>query len=184
MFLATIALAKRLAHLLTGYLGGDVRVDLKQRSFKQNSRRGLTAGFMSIAVYAAITQLGISQISVVEPAQTPAFELAQTSESEPEVIVRALLDAMQANDAERIRSLFDANASQAYGDEPAKSGEEFFRWLDSDIIQREGRVENAQLAVDGSEVVVSQYQSRGYTSEANFLLTVKNGRIASWRMRY
>ncbi|WP_158535033.1 nuclear transport factor 2-like protein [Acaryochloris thomasi] len=92
---------------------------------------------------------------------------------------------MQTNDAERIRSLFDANASQAYGDGAAKSGEAFFRWLDSDIIERQGRVENAQLAVNGNEVVVTgQYRSIGYASEANFLLTVENGRIINWRMRY
>lgn len=145
----------------------------------------LTATFTSIVIYVAIPQCGSTQTPLTELAQVPASERAQTRESEPEVIVRALLDAMQTNNAERIRSLFDDNASQAYGNGSAKSGEAFFRWLDSDIIQREGRVENAQLIVKGNEVVVTgQYQSRGYTSEANFLMTVENGRIISWRMRY
>ncbi|MEE4376699.1 MAG: nuclear transport factor 2 family protein [Candidatus Competibacteraceae bacterium] len=118
-------------------------------------------------------------------ASEPQGESDQAPSTEPRAVVTALIDAMQANDAERIRSLFDANASQAYGDGPAKSGAAFFSWLDSDIINRQGRVENAQLAVDGNQVVVTgQYRSRGYTSAANFLMTVENGRITSWRMRY
>lgn len=112
-------------------------------------------------------------------------EAVAGASSEPKAVVSALIEAMETNDGERIRSLFDDNASQAYGDGSPRSGEAFFRWLDSDIIDREGRVENAQLAVDGNEVFVTgQYQSRGYTSAANFLLTVENGRIVSWRMRY
>jgi len=45
---------------------------------------------------------------------------------------------MLPNDGEKIRSsCFAANASQAlWAMEQAKSGEAFFRWLDSDIIQR------------------------------------------------
>ncbi|NJL49600.1 MAG: hypothetical protein HC929_21910 [Leptolyngbyaceae cyanobacterium SM2_5_2] len=64
-------------------------------------------------------------------------------------------------------------------------GRRFFSWLESDIIEREGRVEDPQLTVDGNEVVVTgQYQSRGYQSAANFLITVEGGLITSWRMRY
>jgi len=110
---------------------------------------------------------------------------ASLPSAEPATVVEALLEAMPANDAERIRSLFDADASQAYGDGTPKSGPEFFRWLESDIIERGGRVENARLETDGDEVVVTGlYRSRGYESEANFLLTVENGLITSWRMRY
>lgn len=185
MILTTIALAMRLAHLRTEHPVGDVQACPSLRCCGRNRRGGLTATFAGIVVYAAIPQCGSPQTPLTEPAQVPASESAQTLESEPEAIVGELLDAMQTNDAERIRSLFDENVSQAYGDGPAKSGEAFFRWLDSDIIQRQGRVENAQLAVNGNEVVVTgQYHSRGYTSEANFLLTVENGRIVSWRMRY
>lgn len=193
MILTTIALVMRLAHLRTEHPVGDFQACPSLRCCGRNRRGGLTATFAGIVVYAAVPQCGSPQIPLTEPAQVPASEpaqtleseSAQTLESEPEAIVSELLDAMQTNDAERIRSLFDENASQAYGDGPAKSGEAFFRWLDSDIIQRQGRVENAQLAVNGNEVVVTgQYHSRGYTSEANFLLTVENGRIVSWRMRY
>lgn len=157
------------------------------------SNRVLT--FAGIVVFAALPQCGKPQAPLAEPAQvttsapaqapadqTPA---AQAPGSEPEAVVSALLDAMQTNDAEQIRTLFATNASQSYGGGAEKSGEAFFRWLDSDIIQREGRVENAQLTVNGDEVVVTgQYQSRGYTSAADFLLTVENGRIISWQMRY
>jgi len=42
-----------------------------------------------------------------------------------------------------------------------------------------------EFSVNGHEVVVrGQYSSRGYSSKADFLFTVENGLIASWRMRY
>jgi len=138
----------------------------------------LVATLTLVAMFTAIVSM-----STVHATEAQGED--QASSSEPRAVVTALIDAMQTNDAEQIRSLFDANASQAYGDGPAKSGAAFFSWLDSDIIQRQGRVENAELAVDGNQVVVTgQYHSRGYTSAANFLMTVENGRITSWRMRY
>lgn len=152
------------------------------------SNRVLT--FAGIVVFAALPQCGKPQAPLAEPAKVTASApaqapAAQTPGAEPEAVVSALLDAMQTNDAEQIRTLFATNASQSYGGGAEKSGEAFFRWLDSDIIQREGKVENAQLTVNGDEVVVTgQYQSRGYTSAADFLLTVENGRIISWQMRY
>lgn len=105
--------------------------------------------------------------------------------SNPENTIKSLIDAMKANDADKIRALFNKNASQAYGDAYAKSGAAFFSWLDSDIIDRKGHVENAKFAVTGNEVVVTgQYSSVGYTNKANFLFTVKDGQIMSWQMRY
>lgn len=71
------------------------------------------------------------------------------------------------------------------GTAPVKSGEAFFKWLESDIIERKGRVANAQYEVNGNEVVVTgQYSSKGYTNKANFLFKVEDGQIMSWRMRY
>ena len=44
---------------------------------------------------------------------------------------------------------------------------------------------NPEFTVTGSEVVVrGQYNATGHTSKANFLFTVENGLITSWRMRY
>lgn len=40
------------------------------------------------------------------------------SKSDPENVIKSLMAAMEANDAEKIRSLFHDNASQAYGDGP------------------------------------------------------------------
>jgi ketosteroid isomerase-like protein len=150
-----------------------------------------TVVFSAIAVFAAIAcgsgpppEPEPVQTSVPEPTQAALPETDQPSSSEPEVVVSALIDAMAANDAEQMRALFNANASQAHPHRPARSGEAFFSWLESDIIQREGRVEEAQLTVNGNDVVVTgQYHSRGYTSEANFLLTVENGLITRWRIR-
>lgn len=103
----------------------------------------------------------------------------------PENIIKSLLDAMQKNDAEKIRSLFDKNASQTYGNGTPKSGKAFFSWIDSDIIQRNGKVENPKFRVNNNQVVVTgQYSSEGYTNKANFLFSIKDGKIMSWQMRY
>ena len=101
-------------------------------------------------------------------------------------IVRELLDAMRAKNAERIRAVFSENASQAYGQGSPKSGAAFRAWLQSDIIDREGQVSDPQLSAVGGEVVVNgQFANNaGYTSAANFLFKIENGRIVSWQMRY
>ncbi len=106
--------------------------------------------------------------------------------SEPAAVVRALIEAMHANDSERIRSFFAANASQAYGGGPSKSGPAFFAWLNSDIIERKGVVDDPQFSANGSEVIVrGQFRNnRGYRSAANFRFLVENSRIVSWQMRY
>lgn len=109
----------------------------------------------------------------------------KNASTQPKSIIKSLLVAMDKNDADNIRSLFNTNASQAYGDGPVKSGEAFFSWLDSDIIERKGHVDNPKFTVNDNEVIVTgQYSSVGYTNKANFLFTVKDGLIMSWRMRY
>lgn len=106
-------------------------------------------------------------------------------QSNPEQVVQSLIAAMSQNDAEKIRSLFHKNAQQAYGNGEWKSGKDFFSWLESDIIERKGQVDDPQYEVDGHEVVVKgQYHSRGYTNKANFLFTVEGDKIKSWQMRY
>jgi hypothetical protein len=106
--------------------------------------------------------------------------------SSPEATVRALLSAMESNDAARIRSAFSPTATQAYGNRKSKTGRAFTQWLQSDIISVQGRVENPRLVVTGNEVVVTgRYRNTtGYSSAANFLFKVSNGQIISWQMRY
>lgn len=106
--------------------------------------------------------------------------------TKPETVVKSLIDAMTANDAEKIRFLFHEHAKQVYGENGSwKSGEVFFKWLESDIIDRKGHVKDANCSANGNEVVVTgQYSSVGYTNKANFLFSVKDGKIASWQMRY
>lgn len=103
-----------------------------------------------------------------------------------DVPVRALIDAMAAGDAARIRAQFAPTWTQAYGaDGPMKTPSATARWLETDIIERNGKVTNPQFAVNGNQVVVlGDYSSRGYTSKADFLFTIENGKITSWRMRY
>jgi hypothetical protein len=104
---------------------------------------------------------------------------------EPEQVVIQLIEAMSVNDAKKIRSLFNEDAKQAYGTGSWKSGDAFFSWLDSDIIARKGHVDNANYSTDDNQVTVTgQYSSEGYTNKANFLFSVKDGKIASWQMRY
>src|SRR5690606_12190409 len=101
--------------------------------------------------------------------------------------VKALMEAMQSENAELIRAQFSEKATQAYGaDGIMKTPEETRKWLESDIISRQGKVANPQFTVinDNEVVVTGQYSSIGYTNKANFLFTVENGLITSWRMRY
>jgi hypothetical protein len=63
-----------------------------------------------------------------------AFSQTGTRADTPEAVVQALLSAMDAKDADGIRSAFAPSASQAYGDGAPKSGEAFSRWLESDIV--------------------------------------------------
>lgn len=112
--------------------------------------------------------------------------MEQNQNSQPEQIVMALIEAMSVSDAEKIRSLFNKDARQAYGESGSwKSGEAFFKWLQSDIIDRKGHVDNAKFSTEGNEVIVTgQYSSVGYTNKANFLFSVEDGKIKSWQMRY
>lgn len=101
--------------------------------------------------------------------------------------VKTLIEAMKAEDAELIRAQFATTATQAYGaDGKWKTPEETAKWIESDIISRQGKVENPEYSIiDTDQVVVrGQYFSRGYTNKADFLFTVDNGLITSWRMRY
>lgn len=101
--------------------------------------------------------------------------------------VKTLIEAMKAENAELIRAQFSETATQAYrADGIMKTAEETKKWIESDIIERQGKVANPEYTVlNENEVVVKgQYSSRGYTNKANFLFTVENGLITSWRMRY
>ncbi|ADQ16545.1 hypothetical protein Lbys_0786 [Leadbetterella byssophila DSM 17132] len=101
--------------------------------------------------------------------------------------VKTLIEAMKAENAELIRAQFSETATQAYGaDGIMKTAAETKKWIESDIIERQGKVANPEFTVisENEVVVKGQYSSRGYTNKANFLFTVENGLITSWRMRY
>lgn len=101
--------------------------------------------------------------------------------------VKALMEAMEAENAELIRAQFAKTATQAYGaDGIMKTAEETKKWIESDIVSRQGKVTNPEYSIisENEVVVKGQYSSQGYTNKANFLFTVENGLITSWRMRY
>src|SRR5690606_10947594 len=101
--------------------------------------------------------------------------------------VKALIEAMQAENAKRIRAQFSETATQAYGAEGTmKTAEETRKWLESDIINRQGKVANPDYTVinENQVVVKGQYSSHCYTPTAEFVLSVHNALITSWRMRH
>lgn len=131
---------------------------------------------------------------VLAGANAQAQTAAQPSATSPkasasvaaDVPVRALVAAMAAQDAAAIRAQFAPTATQAYGvDGKMKDPSATAKWLESDIIKKRGKVEDPEFTVNGNEVVVrGQYKAFLYSSKANFLFTVENGLITSWRMRY
>jgi|SRR5690606_33386292 len=101
--------------------------------------------------------------------------------------VKTLIEAMQAENAELIKAQFSKNATQAYGAEGTmKTAYETRKWIESDIISRQGKVANPQYTIinENQVVVKGQYSSQGYTNKADFLFNVENGLITAWRMRY
>lgn len=124
----------------------------------------------------AVLALALGMLPLVTSAQTKGVDAP----------VRALIEAMAAGDAARIRAQFSPNATQAYGAEGRmKSPAATARWLETDIIARNGKVTDPEFSVNGNEVVVrGQYSSRGYSSKADFLFTIESGLITNWRMRY
>lgn len=101
--------------------------------------------------------------------------------------VKTLIEAMQAENAELIRAQFSKAATQAYGAEGTmKTADETRKWIESDIISRQGKVANPNYTVinENQVVVKGQYSSQGYTNKSDFLFNVENGLITAWRMRY
>ena len=109
-------------------------------------------------------------------------------EPTPKEVVTVLLNAMKNNNAEQIRAVFADNASQEYERwyKRKNSGDRFKSWLESDIINVHGQVIEPALKVSGNQVVVTgTYKNNdGYSSPANFLLVVEQGKVVSWTMRY
>ncbi|MDC1068458.1 nuclear transport factor 2 family protein [Candidatus Kapabacteria bacterium] len=111
--------------------------------------------------------------------------MIKNTNTNAENIVKSLIEAMAQNSAEKMRSLFHNEAKQAYGEGKWKSGEAFFSWLQSDIIDRKGQVDNPKFTSEGNQVFVTgQYSSEGYTNKANFLFRVEDRKISSWQMKY
>ena len=93
------------------------------------------------------------------------------ADAEPTAVVKDLIAAMASGDADRIRTAFADDASQAYGSGSQKSGDAFRAWLESDIIDANGRVDDPEFTTDGTAVMVNgTYRNdNGYSSQADFL---------------
>lgn len=140
---------------------------------------------ISLFISSALTACG--QVNSNKINENNILKLKQMQDETLLKPVRALIEAMEAENAELIRAQFSEKATQAYGaDGKMKTPEETKKWIESDIISRQGKVANPEFTViSKNEVVVKgQYSSHGYTNKANFLFTVENGKITSWRMRY
>lgn len=149
-----------------------------------NSHGLLATGVLpAVALVAALVGADANAQTTTPPAPGAAAAAATVATDAP---VRALIAAMQDKDAAAIRAQFAATATQAYGaDGRMKSAAATAKWLETDIIEREGKVDKPEFSVDANQVIVrGQYNAKGYSSKANFLFTVDNGLITSWRMRY
>ncbi|WP_125254157.1 hypothetical protein [Pseudoalteromonas sp. J010] len=106
----------------------------------------------------------------------------------PKDIVTELVEAMAVNDSKRIKAVFSQEATQEYKRWWArkKQGDDFKKWLQSDIIDVHGRVLNPKLEVNDNQVIVTgtYVNNDNYKSTANFLFVVKEGKIVSWTIRY
>src|SRR3546814_16080044 len=70
--------------------------------------------------------------------------------------VKTLMEAMQTENAELIRAQFWETATQAYGsDGVMKTAEETKTWIESDIVDSKGKVDNNRKRVrEGKRVTV------------------------------
>lgn len=149
-------------------------------------KQGIGNGSIRVSIKVAVLAVGLAFAFQTSFAQIAPTQVPVAQNSDAGTVVRSLVEAMNQNDGVRIRALFAPQASQAYGDGRPKSGPTFFAWLESDIIERKGQVDDAKFMENGSEVIITgQFRnSRGYRSAANFRLVVEQGRIVSWQMRY
>lgn len=130
--------------------------------------------------------MAVTLVGADANAQTTTQAPLATATVATDVPVRALIAAMQVQDAAAIRAQFAPTATQAYDTGgKMKAPAATAKWLESNIIKRHGKVPDPEFAVNGSEVVVrGQYNATGYTSKANFLFAVENAQITNWRMRF
>ncbi|MBK7741313.1 MAG: nuclear transport factor 2 family protein [Saprospiraceae bacterium] len=146
--------------------------------------------YFKLILISLLLSISLTACGQVNSNKTNTNNTLNSKEMQDETIlkpVKALMEAMQAENSELIRAQFAKTATQAYGaDGIMKSAEETKKWIESDIISRQGKVANPEYSIisDNEVVVKGQYSSRGYTNKANFLFTVENGLITSWRMRY
>lgn len=117
-----------------------------------------------------------------------ASELSEETANNPEQVVKQLITAMAENNAPKIKAAFAEDATQLYGRWYArkKTGASFWDWLESDIIKTQGKVVEPKYQVDANSVIVrgTFQNNNGYRSPADFLFTVRDGKITSWTIRY
>jgi hypothetical protein len=106
--------------------------------------------------------------------------------SDHKATIETLMNAMRAKDAATIRTLFDANGQQQYGNASPKTGKAFLAWIESDVIAAEAVVDDTVMSqAEGGIVVTGTIRNNnGYKNKANFLFKVDAGKINSWHIRY
>lgn len=146
--------------------------------------------FSKLFIFSLFFCITLSACGQVRTKSTETKSLNSSQQMQNENVlkpVKALIKAMEAENAELIRAQFSETATQAYGaDGIMKTPEATKKWIESDIINRQGKVTKPEyeLINENQVVVKGQYSSQGYSNKANFLFTVENGLITSWRMRY
>ncbi len=144
-----------------------------------------------ITIATALTLSSAALVAAQEPTghvcgaeAASAATSTQVSTATPEAVVLAFVETINAGDQEAVFALFAEDACVAYGTGACMSAERLERWWQSDIFSVEGRIEEAELTTDGSEVTLTgQYRSNGWSGRANYVFTVADGLITGWSMR-
>src|SRR3546814_8987054 len=90
--------------------------------------------------------------------------------------VKTLMEAMQTENAELIRAQFSETATQAYdSDGVMKTAEETKKWIESDLVNSQGKDANPEYSVISENVVFFKwtYSLVGSTNKANLLFNVQ-----------
>jgi hypothetical protein len=122
-------------------------------------------------------------------AMLSSISLAQDAQAAPTdgplVVVRQLVDAMNAGDFEAARALFAEDGYSAYGmDGNPHVGEGLDAWLQSDIFGSNAQFDVQNNCVEGDTVVVDgRWGANGdLTRSFRYLFSVRDGLIQAWNI--
>jgi limonene-1,2-epoxide hydrolase len=118
----------------------------------------------------------------VNPQDTQVAALPTTAEFR---VVQNFVNAINAQDRAAAQALLAPTVWYAYGANGTQnSGQSFLNWLESDLFAPNARIVIERATANGTEIRLEGRWGRNgnATNRANYLFTVQNGLIASWRL--